>query len=160
VYCKLFVSVLKMIKNGKELRYLNAVICYVNCLFSHRHYTHYSSHTTVIILSFEQQDLKKALRFQLTWQQGFIQDNYTYLFRSTVLMKIRYKVNYKDSVVFNYNYLATTLSKFYYILIKSVTRLGHQGRPRVFWESPKFFQLCPIVLNYFQHFFPGDRKIF
>ena len=40
-----------------------------------------------------------------------------------------------------------------------VTNLGHQGRWRVFWEGPKFFKLCPIVLNYVQHIFPRRAKI-
>ena len=37
--------------------------------------------------------------------------------------------------------------------------LRHQGEWRVCWEGPKFFKLCPKVLNYVQHVFPGGRKI-
>jgi len=43
---------------------------------------------------------------------------------------------------------------------QDVTSLEHQGGRKVFWEVPKFFKLCPIVLNYAQHIFPGWRKIF
>ena len=38
---------------------------------------------------------------------------------------------------------------------RPVTSLGHQGRWRVFWEGPKFFKPCPVVLNYVQHIFLG-----
>ena len=38
-------------------------------------------------------------------------------------------------------------------------QLGTPGRRRVFWEGPKYFKLCPIVLNYTQHIFPGGTKI-
>jgi len=31
--------------------------------------------------------------------------------------------------------------------VRPVTSLEHQGGQRVFWEGPKFFKLCPIVLN-------------
>jgi len=42
-----------------------------------------------------------------------------------------------------------------------VTSLGHQEGQRVFWNGPKFFELFPIVLNYFQHIFPeGAKKFF
>jgi len=43
---------------------------------------------------------------------------------------------------------------------RPVTSLGHQGWRRVLWEGPNFFKLCPIILNYVQHIFPGGRKIF
>jgi len=35
---------------------------------------------------------------------------------------------------------------------RSITSLGRQGR-RVFREGPKFFELCPIFLNFVQHIF-------
>jgi len=38
--------------------------------------------------------------------------------------------------------------------------LGHHEGRRVFREGPKFFKLCPVVLNYVQHIFLGGRKIF
>ena len=38
-------------------------------------------------------------------------------------------------------------------------QLGTSGG-RVFWEGPKFFKLCPVVLNYVQHILPGEGKIF
>jgi len=38
---------------------------------------------------------------------------------------------------------------------RPVTRLGHQEGRRVFRVEPKFFELCPIFLNYVQHIFPG-----
>ena len=42
-------------------------------------------------------------------------------------------------------------------LTKPVASLGHQVGQRVFWEGPKLFKLCPIVLNYVQHIFQrGD----
>jgi len=41
-----------------------------------------------------------------------------------------------------------------------VTSLGHQEGRRVFREGPKFFELCPIVLNYVQHIFPGRANNF
>ena len=34
------------------------------------------------------------------------------------------------------------------------------GRRRVFSEGPKFFELCPIVLNYVQNIFTRGAKIF
>ena len=43
---------------------------------------------------------------------------------------------------------------------RSVTSLGHQEGRRVFWERPKFFELCPIFSNYIQHIFPGGAKNF
>jgi len=45
-------------------------------------------------------------------------------------------------------------------VIRPVTSLGHQEGWRVFWEGPKFFELCPIVLNHVQHIFPVRAKIF
>ena len=39
-----------------------------------------------------------------------------------------------------------------------VTSLGHQVGRRVFWEGPKLFKLCPMVLNYVQHIFPGGGE--
>ena len=44
------------------------------------------------------------------------------------------------------------------ILHRSVTNLRHQEGRRVFWEGPKIFELCPIVLNYVQHILPGGAK--
>ena len=43
---------------------------------------------------------------------------------------------------------------------RPVTSLGHQEGRRVFWEGPKFFELCPIFLNYVQHNFLGRAKNF
>ena len=43
-------------------------------------------------------------------------------------------------------------------LYRPVTSLGHQEERRVFWEGPKFFELCPIVSNHDQHIFPGGRR--
>jgi len=39
---------------------------------------------------------------------------------------------------------------------RPVTRLGHHGWRRVFWEGPTFFKLCPIVLTY-NTLFQGGR---
>jgi len=36
--------------------------------------------------------------------------------------------------------------------------VGHQEGRRVFWEGPKIFELCPIVLNDVQHIFPGGGE--
>ena len=33
------------------------------------------------------------------------------------------------------------------------------GGSKVFWEGYKFFKLCPNVLNYVQHIFPGGKNI-
>ena len=38
---------------------------------------------------------------------------------------------------------------------RALTSLGYQEGRRVFWEGPKCFELCPIVLNNVQHNFPG-----
>jgi len=45
----------------------------------------------------------------------------------------------------------------YMVMARPVTNLGHQEGRRVFREGPKFFQLCPIFLNYVQHIFPGGN---
>jgi len=39
-------------------------------------------------------------------------------------------------------------------------QLGTPGGRRDFWEGPNRFELCPIVLNYVQHIFPGGGKKF
>jgi len=49
------------------------------------------------------------------------------------------------------------LERAYCVWCRPVTSLGHQVGQRVFWEGPKFFNLCPIVLNYVQRM--GGRKI-
>jgi len=41
---------------------------------------------------------------------------------------------------------------------RPVTSLGHQEGRRVFREGPKFFELCPIFLNYVQHIFPVAKN--
>ena len=41
--------------------------------------------------------------------------------------------------------------------IRPVTSLAHWAGRIVFWEGPKLFKLCPIVLNYFQYTFPGGQ---
>ena len=43
---------------------------------------------------------------------------------------------------------------------RPVTRLEPKERRRVFWEGPKFFKLCLVVLNYLQHIFLGERTFF
>ena len=45
---------------------------------------------------------------------------------------------------------------------RSVTTVEHQGGRRFFWEGPKFFELCPIVLNYVHYNFSrgGGAKSF
>jgi len=45
-------------------------------------------------------------------------------------------------------------------IIRPVTSLGHQEGRRVFRKGPKFFELCPICLNYVQNIFPGGAKNF
>jgi len=47
---------------------------------------------------------------------------------------------------------------FTHASFRHVTNLGHQGVRRVFWEKPKIFELCPIVLNFVLHVFPGETK--
>ena len=44
--------------------------------------------------------------------------------------------------------------------IQARNQFGTLGGRRVFWEEPKFLKLCPIVLNYVQHIFPGEANIF
>ena len=48
--------------------------------------------------------------------------------------------------------------QFWHIIPRPVSSLGHQGWRRIFWEESKFFKLCPKVLNYAQHIFPGGQK--
>jgi len=43
---------------------------------------------------------------------------------------------------------------------QAVISLGNQRRRRVFREGPKFFKLCPVVLNYVQHIFTRWAKNF
>jgi len=43
---------------------------------------------------------------------------------------------------------------------RPVTSLGHPEGRRVFWEGPKFFELCPVVSNDDQHIFPGGANNF
>ena len=59
------------------------------------------------------------------------------------------------------------LSKFHRLTTREgrgahrpVTSVGHQAGRRVFREGPKFFELCPTVLNDVQHIFPGRAKNF
>jgi len=49
---------------------------------------------------------------------------------------------------------------FTHASFRHVTSLGHQGVRRVSLERPKIFELCPIVLNFVQHIFPGKTQIF
>jgi len=42
---------------------------------------------------------------------------------------------------------------------RPVTSVGDQVGRRVFWEGPKSFEQCPIVLNYVQHIFQGGEKV-
>jgi len=39
-------------------------------------------------------------------------------------------------------------------------QLGTAWGAKNFWEWPKFFKLCPILLNNVQHIFSGGAKIF
>jgi len=41
------------------------------------------------------------------------------------------------------------------VILRAVTRFGHQGWRRVFCEVPKFFKICSIFFNYAQHIFAG-----
>jgi len=41
------------------------------------------------------------------------------------------------------------------VINRPITSLGHQEGRRVFWEGPKLFKLCPMVLNYVQLIFTG-----
>jgi len=43
---------------------------------------------------------------------------------------------------------------------RPVTSLGHQEGRRVFWEGPKFFELCPIVSHYILSIFAGGGENF
>ena len=44
--------------------------------------------------------------------------------------------------------------------LRPVTSLGHQEGRRVFRDGPKFFELCPIFLNFVQHISSGVAKNF
>ena len=47
------------------------------------------------------------------------------------------------------------------VVLRPVTSLGHQEGRRVFWEGPKFFELCPIILIIdVQYIFPRGAKNF
>jgi len=46
------------------------------------------------------------------------------------------------------------------VITRPITSLGYQEGRRVFWEGPKFFELCSIVLNDVQHIFSGGAKYF
>ena len=53
-----------------------------------------------------------------------------------------------------------TLAKLFQAMrrrTRPVTGLGHPVGRRVFWEGPKFFKLCPRILNYVQHIFSRGR---
>jgi len=43
---------------------------------------------------------------------------------------------------------------------RPVTNFGHQEEESVFREGLKFFELCPVLLNYVEHIFPVGAKIF
>ena len=43
---------------------------------------------------------------------------------------------------------------------RPVTSLGHQEGRRVFWDGPRFFELCPKILIDVQYIFPGVAKNF
>jgi len=46
------------------------------------------------------------------------------------------------------------------VSFRHLTSLGHQGVRRVFLEGPNFFEQYPVVLNFVQHVFPGEKKNF
>jgi len=41
---------------------------------------------------------------------------------------------------------------------RPVTSLGHQGSEEFSERGPDFFKLCPTVLEYVQHIFPGGGQ--
>jgi len=63
-----------------------------------------------------------------------------------------------DSAPPNLNETIQISGEFIKLLSRPVTSLGHEAGRRLFWEGPKFFKLCPTVLNYVQHIFPGGAK--
>ena len=56
-------------------------------------------------------------------------------------------------------WLTCSISIINDILKQASNQLGTPGGRRVFWDGPKCFKLCPIILNYVQNIFPGGRKI-
>ena len=42
---------------------------------------------------------------------------------------------------------------------RHVASLERQGGEELSKAGPKFFKLCPIVVNYVQHYFPGGQKV-
>ena len=64
-----------------------------------------------------------------------------------------------------YSLFSETLCKMFVINAildrrRPVTSLRHQEGRRVFRERPKFFELRPIFLKYWQHIFPGGAHNF
>jgi len=68
-----------------------------------------------------------------------------------------------SGTLFPHNTAPTSVSVRFYTLIFSIvlvclrplTSLGHQEGRRVFWEGPKIFELCPIILIDVQCIFLG-----
>jgi len=57
-------------------------------------------------------------------------------------------------------YSAIMDSFFLRDITRPVTSLGQQEGRRVFWEGPKYFELCPVLFKFVQNIFPGGEKIF
>jgi len=83
-----------------------------------------------------QKSLQKKIFAVLMWANSCINTvNLSYCLHLTIIFKLT-----ADVLAYNTS--------------RPVTSLGHQVRPRAFWEGTKFFKLCPIILNYVQHIFP------
>ena len=51
-----------------------------------------------------------------------------------------------------------SLLRVFYSGSRPVTSLWHQGGKKFSGRASTFFKLCPIILNYVQHIFPGGSK--
>ena len=67
------------------------------------------------------------------------------------------EVSCKIQQIDNNNWLKLNRLSLNYKKTRSVTSLGHHGGRIVFWERPKFFKSCPIVVNYVQHICRGGE---
>jgi len=77
------------------------------------------------------------------------------------LQEVRIIVDRINSLPLHHAFYKSMYLEFIAVLYyRPVTSRGHQEGRRVFREGPKYFELCPIVLNYVRHIFPGGAKFF
>ena len=77
------------------------------------------------------------------------------------LQEVRIIVDRINSLPLHHAFYKSMYLEFIAVLYyRPVTSRGHKEGRRVFREGPKYFELCPIVLNYVRHIFPGGAKFF